>query len=376
MPVYYDVNGALLSEEEFLKAPTPVKDKRARRRRPLVAPTEAKARKTGRTRGAAPAERGITDHTAPTSASFVEIGLGKPLTIWVTSAYAGDLPPKGLFGGKGGLVSSAVKSWSYQDAQPRALNMIKKSVERRNEIVGAGNEPGTQILFYSPALVDRSLKVTVEMAFDDVNEDFYDGISKVLMAAGSLPVFLPYSSYLLLAGSLVKIGASLANRLFDGGPEFQASEDFKIDLPGAPAAAGYRLMTRSDLDRQTLQEFTIDNGKLVSKRDTSKAYDGPTPYVVLALDGQSDTQLEGFSARAASAAVLQTFYGIREDGESSADNLIQALTLLNDFKYNTEAKDLANRLKAGNLSPTEKDRLEGRRAAVAKNIRTTEFQIK
>src|SRR5262245_10067566 len=136
MPIYYEFQGSLLSEDQYVKE--------------VANTAQARARVTGvghkgvRQRSVVP--RDAKDETSQLvePGAFSAIGIGKPLVIWVTSAYAGDLPAKGFFGGdRGGLLTSAVKSWSYQDAQPRALNCIKQKVAKRQEIVGAGNEPGT-----------------------------------------------------------------------------------------------------------------------------------------------------------------------------------------------------------------------------------------
>ncbi len=308
--------------------------------------------------------------------AFQEIGLGQPLTIRIASAYPGDLPPKsGLFGRKRGvLITSAVKSWQTFDMQPRALNILKKEVAKKTSIEGpAATEDGTPLVFYSPALTDRSLILTFEMAIDNVDEDLYQGVGRIFQSAAGLPIFASASPYLLAASALFRVGGAIANALFDSRAEFQGTENIFFDVPGESVTrAGFALVTRSRLDEQTLQNFAIVDGELVEKT-TNTHYNGALPCVVIALDGTNDTNLESFSATAASAALLKQFYNVRENGETSADALVDALKFYNDFRFEKEALKLKARLKTTTVLK-ERDDLQKRIDAVTKNIQTDEFK--
>ncbi|UPG89493.1 hypothetical protein L2Y96_19165 [Luteibacter aegosomaticola] len=372
MPVYYDINGSLFAEDEYMTAREAFSSPRARGGVGInLGP--------GRTMSvpSLPTLKLSSTSSMPAiQREFEPIGIGKPLTLWIASAYVGKLPPKNWLGGKGCLLSSAVKSWSYQDAQPRALNAIKQDVGRQTELQFAANEVGTRLAFYSPALVDRQLSVTFEMAFDDVDEDFYKSVSGVMSAAGAIPAFASASPYLLAASALVNIGSKIANGLYDSKAEFQATETLNIDLPGNKPQEGYRLIARDELDRKSLADYGISDGRLLKKDGSGTAYGGDTPYVIVALDGTTDPALKNFSANAASASLLEKYYNIRENGETSADAIIQALKLFNDFKYNREAADLKKSIDGGNLSQADKDNFTARYNAIVKNIYTDEFKPK
>ncbi len=310
---------------------------------------------------------------------FTPIGPGKPLTIYITSIYPGDLPPRdGLFGlNRGALVTSAVKSWQSFDAQPRALNILKDKAQKRTPISGpAAVEEGSPLVFYSPAVIDRSLILTFEMAFDNVDEEFFQQVGDVFAGAAGLPVFASASPFLLAASSLIKVGSRLANSLFDSRAEFQATENIALDVAGKPAAlAGHALVTRSELDERALQShFVQSSGELVDKT-TDAPYQGEIPYVVMALDGRADPALDGFRATAASASILQRFYNVRSDGETDADVLIEALKFYNDFRYRTEAQKLHRLSQQPGLSADDKEALEKRIEALLKNIQSELFQL-
>ncbi|WP_448670439.1 hypothetical protein [Pseudoxanthomonas mexicana] len=356
MPVYSTINGSLVTQDEYLA--------RIGSADALDAPVALNINGDGAKQKLV-IEPGVEEE-------FTEIGIGKPLAIWITSAYAGTLPPKG-FRKKGCLVTSAVKSWNYQNAKPRALNAIKKSIDKNKEIEFSATEPGTRIAFYSPSLVDEQLEVTIEMAFDDIDEDFYSAIGDILTSAGSLPVFASTSTYLLAAGALFKIGGKIANGLKDNEAEFSATSSLNFDNAGDKVKAGYRLITRNSVDKQTLEALTIKNGKLVEKASPNTPYSGDIPHVVVAIDGARKQSLKDFAAQAASANLLQRFYNIRENGQTQADSLIEALKLFNDARYRDDAQDILDLIATGHLSDEEKAKLQARYEAIIKNIGNKEF---
>ena len=309
--------------------------------------------------------------------AFTPIGPGEALTITLRTVYPGHLPRKsgGLFRSRGVMVSSAVKSWQTFDAQPRALNMIKKEIARATPVpVPAATEEGTRIVFYSPALVDRSLTVTVEMAIDDVDAEFFKAISSIFSAAGGLPIFASAAPYLLAAGALFDVSGKIGNSIFDSKAEFQGTEILSFGVGGeVNAVAGYAVLTRNELEEDALKNFSVGNGQRLEAAN-GVAYDGPTPYAVIALDGAKDPRLEIFKANAASAALLQRFYNIRPGGETAANDLIEALGFYNDFRYRKEADEIAETLMKGGLSDGEKEALKAKLEAVKKNIKSEYFR--
>lgn len=337
-------------------------------------------------RQALPTESTALDVRAPVDEAleqplpFKPIGVNRPLTIRLEWAYPGNLPPSWF--GKGALISSAVKSEQTFDAQPRALNVIVNRVQKHAPIaVLQATQNGTSLIFHSPAVLDRSLVLTLEMAFDNVDTDFFGTIGTVLGAAGGLPVFAAASPYLLAAGTLVGLGANVANRLFDAGAEFRASHAIDFDMPGRISTpAGFYVLTRDPLEATTLRDYALKPeaplpGEVrpaspggLTKREGGTPYQGDTPYLVISLDGTPDENLDkGFMPTAVTAALLTRFYAVRDASNTDANELIKALTLFNDLRYRNEADQLNKRI-LGAKDEEAKHALSDRRKSVIENI--------
>lgn len=175
MPAYYSVGSRLLTEEMFNDRKSSVVTKilsdadAGRPKLPDLTPPALK------TKGPGTAVLGNNPEV-----DFVPTAVGKPLAIWITSAHAGHLAGSFWRGARSVLVSSAVRSWVTPDAQPRALNILKSRVEKGQPIgLPAATEQGTPLVFYSPAMVDRRLTLTIEFAFDDVDEELFKGVGEI-----------------------------------------------------------------------------------------------------------------------------------------------------------------------------------------------------
>ena len=370
MAIYHSLGTALVTREELLE-----------KRQEMEALKAGALKEISFSTGSASLEAAtVPVHILAEGAVKVEfkpIGLGRPLTVRIGSVYPGNLPPKGgLFGKKRGvMISSAVKSWQSFEAQPRALNILKQRVEKNQVIPGpAATEEGTPLVFYSPALTDRSLILTFEMAFDNVDESFFTGIGEVFQSAGGLPIFASAQPYLLAAGVLFNLGGAIGNAIFDSRAEFQGTEELYFKVPGEEITpAGFALISRSPLDEATLKShFIQETGELVDQ--TSGApYHGDIPYVVVSLDGTEDKKLEEFSATAASAGLMKQFYNVREGSSTSSEILVDALKYYNDFRYRKEAQELQERL-AEATEENEKKEIQAQLDAVLKNIQTPWFK--
>lgn len=369
MPVYYASGHGLIAEETFLD--------NSRSERRLLGDGQDGPRVPDTRAPSHPDRQSKKPNTPVLSigepAPFVATGIGKPMTISITSAYPGDLVPRSLFGSPSVLVSSAVRSWQTVDAQPRALNILKSEVRRRRAIgMPAAVEQGTPILYYSPAVVDRALIVTVEFSFEDVNADALNGVGGVFSAAAGLPLFLSAAPYLLAAGSLFKLGGALGKRLFDSNAEFQVTESVNLALDGRAGFSGYAVLARSPFESKQLQSYTISDTGMLVDRD-GNPYDGEIPHVVLSVDGRADPALEKFSSAALCASLLKRFHNVGENGQTDAKILVDALTLYNDFSYSRQAASLKAEIEATD-GADERAQLQRRHDALLKNIKNDEFK--
>jgi hypothetical protein len=229
-------------------------------------------------------------------------------------------------------------------------------------------------VFYSPAAIDRRLTLTIEFAFDDVDEGLFQTLSSIFSAAGGLPVFASASPYLLAASALFKIGGALGNRLFDNRAEFTATEQISLALEDGRGFAGYIVLTRAPLEGTELKTgYSVSNEGVLVDKD-GKPYTGSVPHAIVALDGRADRSFEKFSASAVTASLLQKFYNVREDGSTDAKLLVDALTLYNDFRYSREAGELKAAL--GSAQGKEREDLQTRYNAIVKNIQAEVFKPK
>ncbi|MFN2201599.1 MAG: hypothetical protein ACK2UO_10345 [Caldilineaceae bacterium] len=275
---------------------------------------------------------------------FEPIGLGRPLTVEIRHVYTGNFPRSVLGFNDGMLVSSAVKSIATFDAAPRAVNFLRaKSKSHTNMRNPAATEEGTPLVFYSPALTETSSLITFELTFDEFPKPLVDGIASAFKSAAGIPVFAPYSAYMVAAGTIVGLIGRLGEKLVDGRPAFTVTEPLGYLRPGDNAPQeGFHLLAQDNFDIAASGcEFDATQGQLVDK-ETRQPYDGPHPYVVISLDGRKNDQYADFLPTAASAALLGQFFHVGENQEQSLDILINSLKLYNDLGFRKRADRLAD----------------------------------
>jgi hypothetical protein len=117
--------------------------------------------------------------------------LGKPLTVMIREVYTGKHPKNWLDKPEDMLVTSAIKSITVLNAKPRALNFLKKKINRKSRMERpSATEEGTPIIFYSPALLEKSLTLDLTMAFDSFDQNVFNQIAEAFTTAAGIPIFL------------------------------------------------------------------------------------------------------------------------------------------------------------------------------------------
>jgi hypothetical protein len=299
---------------------------------------------------------------------FKPIGPGLPLNVMIREVYTGKYP-KG--GGKDMLVTSAIKGFSVVDAKPRALNFLKKKVASKTRLERPpASSQGTPIIYYSPALLERSLTLDLTMVFDTFPQETFNQVGDAFTAAAGIPVFLAHSVFLIAAGIITKLIGKVGEAIFDGKPVFDSSDALDISLPGSqPLPAGFALITSGNVD-QTDPDFRKNyqvnsSGQVVDK--TGNQYNGDTPYVVISLDGTSMDELVNFAPTAVSAALLTRFFGIKDGQQMGLEVLIDALKVYNDLTFRKQIDAIDKQL-AGMPAGPKKDELQKKRDALLANI--------
>jgi len=304
---------------------------------------------------------------------FKEIGLGLPLTIMTRQVYTGKYPKGGLFGGgKDMLLTSATKSIASFSAKPRAINFLMKQVPSKSRIARPpAAQQGTPIIFYSPALLERSLTLDLTMVFDTFPQETFDQVGDTFTAAAGIPIFQVASTFLLGAGMITKLLGKAGEAIFDGKPVFESSDAVDIALPGGPPIPpGFALITTDNidsLDSTFRSKFQVNaSGKVVD--NAGNEYDGDIPYTVISYDGTPVDEFASFSPTAASAAILSRFFGIKDGQNLPLDIVIEGIKLFNDLTYRKQVDEIDKKLAGLAEGDPKKKELEGKRKALVENI--------
>jgi hypothetical protein len=366
--IYYAYGTALITEEELFDS--------VNIDRLATFYGELKKRKKPRSipfsTGELSAENAVTQMEA--IIPFQEIGPGLPLTVMIMEVYTGRFPNLGFLkgGGKDFLLTSAIKSIASFEAKPRAVNFLMKKVPKKSRLERPpASSQGTPIIFYSPALLERSLTLDLTMIFDSFPQEVFEQVGSVFLAAAGIPIFLPHSTYLLAAGLIAKLAGNIGEAIFDGQPIFNSSDALDINLPGRqPIPPGFVLITSDNvdnLDGQFRAKHHIDpnTGQVVDQ--SGQVYQGDVPYIVISLDGTTDEGLKSFAPTAASAAILSRFFGMKEGQELPLSTLVDALKLYNDLSYRHQVDRINQQLQSV-TDAEEKKKLEEKKKALIANI--------
>ena len=313
----------------------------------------------------------VENETVP----FKPIGLGLPLSVVVREVYTGEFPKSGFFGPKKEdmILTSAIKSMATMEAKPRALNYLKQKVRDHTRMERPGaSEQGTPHIFYSPALLERSLTLDITVAFDSFDQQIFDKIGDTFTSAAGIPLFVTQSFYLIAAGAITKLVGKIGEAIFDSSPEFQSSDGLDIFLPGSPPLpAGFVLITSDNVDSvdpsfRTKYKVSKE-GRVVEVGNETAIYKGKIPYVVISVDGTPDDQLKAFTPTAASAAVMGRFFSLAEGKSVPFDLVIEGLKLYNDVRFRREIIDLDKKI-AETPEGEAKEEMKKKRGALLKNI--------
>ena len=306
---------------------------------------------------------------------FQDVDVNKPLTIEIRHVYTGA-NPAGIqlpFFRQDMLVTTAVKSLSSFNEAPRAVNFLVPDVEPFHNLMNpSATEIGTPLIYYSPALIQENSIIDIEITFSRFDDELVQGIGKAFASSAGIPIFAPYSSYLVAAGTITGLAGRIGERLIDGRPTFSETIEISFTRAGTGIPQkGFHIITGDEFDPRTEScTFDVKKGQLL-RSDNGKLYDGIHPYVVISLDGTEVEGYKAFAPTAASTAILQKFFNLGENQQQSLDELIEALTLYNDVKYAKQAQILKEQI--ASTEGEEKEYLMARYNALLKNIVNTRF---
>jgi hypothetical protein len=300
---------------------------------------------------------------------FTKIGPNLPLTILIRSVYVGAQADAGgfHFGPQDLLVTSAVKGMDVYQGAPRAINYMRQNV-RKFDLFRQVPAPsdGTFVVFYSPALLEPSTTVTVELAFADNFVPLMTAFSKLASTAAGIPVFAPASAYLMGASELLQLTGTLVD-LLRTRPTVSFNEEIVFNVPGsANTLEGFKLLLPDGADPSIAANNDVVAGRLVSKV-TGRDYDGPVPYVVLSVDGAPSDSFAKFQTTAAKSDILDRFFGKQDATSLAIAEIGMGLQLYSNFTLRTKADAVAAAY-ANAKTDAEKQAIADHYAAILANM--------
>jgi hypothetical protein len=316
---------------------------------------------------------------------FEPIGIGKPISIEILSIYTGDAPSLFPWDKPDLLVVSAIKGIETFDAAPRGINQLVEGIKDNQFIQPSALANGSPIVYYSPSLVNNTLLCTFQLAVRTFNKQVFQQISTLFSSAVGFPIFAPASAYLVAGSILTKIAGELAEALLQSDPFLHEDIHFPFDTPDVPQAYAHQIVIYNTRDEKELSLYstglTGPEGKqrvALIHKENGQEYQGIAPYLIISLDGRKRPDLEAFTPKLASAAVLEQFYRGADPGGKVVETLGSALELYNDFSF----RQKVDRIKANlqSLDPKsqtyakDKEALEKLLAAYSGNIRNPMFK--
>lgn len=347
MAVLFPTGSRLLDHGEFIQT---MREHGPGGPRLVIAPSELRERP----RTVALFEGVRTPGEAGTPIPFAPIGPGKPLAVELRNVYTGREPTSSWFSStKDLVVTSSSKGMIQYAAAPRAINFLKNKVRSHQNIqYAAAPEEGTPVVFYSPAMTNDSVVVTIEAVARDFPTDVFRKISDTIKGAAGIPLFATASMYLVAGGVVASLIADLGQAIFNGTPFLRETVSIDLFRPGSPVTqAGFAIIIPDAGGEELRQGYSFDPkaGTLVD--GGGRAYAGDVPYVVLSYDGNPRAAYSDFQATQATAVILDKFFNLGPDHKEPADILFKAMQLASDVEFRNRADKLAELIKSNPNAP-------------------------
>lgn len=289
-----------------------------------------------------------------------EIGFGLPMTVDIRHVYSGNVGVRNIDGTGDIAVMSGVKDWSVFKAAGRALNFVAIHQGKRSSLTGPGAlSDGTRVVAYQKAVVAKQVLLTIELAAAGKQNGALSQLSSAFTAAAGIPLFMPYAGALLAAGQIVPIVGKLADALSGGHSPWSLPAEINFGLPGTkPSVAEFRLLASASAD---FTGYTFKAG--IGLVDAQGAiYSGDQPYVVVAIYGGQNTDLENFTPTLADADLLKRLHQ-----GSPLDDLVDLMKVASDVKFRDLALSIKGQIDAA-LPGADTAELKSKYTAAIANI--------
>lgn len=320
--------------------------------------------------------------TRGTTQAFTPVGVGKPLLVEILTVYTGDAPHQFLGGKPELLIVSGVKGAQTFDAAPRAINQLEENIKDRQYIGPGAFSKGSPIVYYTDCLDNSTTLCSFELVVDSFRKDTIDSVAKMFASTAGLPIFVPANLYLLAGAVLIKLAGELANS-FESRPFLADTIDLRFLTSGVPSFKSGHYIVYNDENREEFKNYQIgilndgfDNLTVaLCHRQSGEAYRGNAPYIIVNIDGKNRPDLEGYTPKLASAALLEQFYGKKNRSGQFINTLESALELYNDFTYRKKAEQLLGKIQTLPVGSDEFQLAKLLFEAYINNIRNDLFKV-
>lgn len=312
--------------------------------------------------------------------AFTPIGPSKPLALKIRSIYPGPRDHGSM------LVASSVRNPSLFDAEPLAMHYVFDHLRGGQLARPRPDQDGSNVIFYSPAVLDASLDISLRFAFDDFDAGRYNKWLEVFAKAAGLPAFAVGLSaglggaalaqgVLYAAEKTLNLGIDLFDARRDASNDWFSTWTLNLSDEGLNRAkAGWLVFVadnpepdvlgRNQLTRDGLYQINADDGTLRRRQDPSQIAILDEPYVVATLSGKEDPALKAWTRAAVSAAVADRFLAAGRDSVSGIGDLLE---VYNDVVMARKINEVDQELDDADTDALKAE-LSEQRKALLKNV--------
>lgn len=315
------------------------------------------------------------------------IGIGRPLSIRLGRMYPGPVGCKDM------LVASSVRNPSLYAASPWAMHYLFHNVQAERPLLPSPSQDGSDVVFYSPAILDDALDIEVRFARDNFDPSKYE---KVIGAAGkALPAFLvgalgvagaaAAAPVIYLAERAAKLVLNAVDRLVDQDNDWVSTWRLSIARGGfSQSRAGWYVLLDNETDAQLVAEELGELAGGASAEYVVRPSDGMLmyadspntivagiPWVTVFVDGKAEAPLKDWTRTAVSAAVATRFLN---DSGDPTDDFVEALTVFSDMRLVGDVIQVDRELEDTTLDQAARAALEQRRLGLLRNIQDADVK--
>ncbi|GAA1789799.1 hypothetical protein GCM10009712_41470 [Pseudarthrobacter sulfonivorans] len=322
---------------------------------------------------------------------FSPIGPGLPLILTIESIFPGSAAwhHRDRIGGV--LVASAVKNEYLKGSTPLAMHYYFKDVASGETLIPSPEQGGSNVIYYSPGMVHRSLDVEIRMAFDKFDPAklavWTDAVGKVsnLPIFASIPAAKEAAAIVYAASNAIKFASRALDGWFDNEKDWISTwSPLPIAEEGYARAESSWVLFYGDQQPKKVQgpggsiiakefdyrgnQFLVDeySGTLRYKKEPDREVLEGDPYVLARVSGASEPSLKNWAPSAVSAILHERFYSASNNGGST--DILEVAESLNDIGLARQIAELDEALKKIPAKDRKVSELQKRRDGALNSI--------